>query len=559
MKRRRSTPEQLDKSLRRIEEQARAIIDEQGVNALFLALGMLHYTESADSDVSFKAPLVLVPVELTRRSARAGYVLKATDDDPLVNPALAEYLQRGFGVVLPDLPDASTVSDDYDVQTFFSAAVEAIATQQRWAVNTDMYLGLFSFQKFVMYKDLNTHTPALTGHRLIRQLITRAGTQLGGLPGDVQALDLDREYPPEATFQVVDADSSQLRALAAVSRHYDLVLHGPPGTGKSQTITNLIAQALAAGKSVLFVAEKMAALQVVHSRLVGAGLGEFCLELHSTKANKRAVMQALAAALDASLQQVAVPTLSTQRLPHVRASLTEYASAVHAPHGALAISPYRAYGELGAVRHAPRLKYSGAVETMTREQLDATVRALNDLAAAAMVVGDPRVHPWRDASRTFYMEDDLHTIHTRLDDLSHRLADIRQQAHAVEAAFHLPPIRTCGDVATAAAAAAVLARSPGAPLAVLESEAWNAPPPEATGPSSAGGRSCGSGSVPVGILPSTHWSRTTPATLRTSKKSRKGTSVSSPSSTAATVRSNAAGRRTGCRRTAAHWSSRPQR
>jgi very-short-patch-repair endonuclease len=477
----RSTPEQLDKSLRRIDEQARAVIDEQGVNALFLALGMLQYTESADSNEVFKAPLVLVPVELTRRSARAGYVLKATDDDPLVNPALAEYLQRGFGVVLPDLPDASTMPDDYDVQTFFSAVVEAIATQQRWAVKTDLYLGLFSFQKFVMYKDLDAHTPALMGHRLIRQLITRTGTQLGGLPGEVQALDLDRDYPPEATFQVVDADSSQLRALAAVSRHYDLVLHGPPGTGKSQTITNLIAQALAAGKSVLFVAEKMAALQVVHSRLVGAGLGEFCLELHSTKANKRAVMRELAAALDASLQQVAVPTLSTQRLPHVRANLTEYVSAVHAPYGALSVSPYRAYGDLGAVRYAPRLKYSGAIETMTREQLDDTVRALNDLAAAAAAVGDPRVHPWREAARTFYAEDDLHTIHTLLDDLSRRLADIRQQAQAVESAFQLPPIRTCADVATAAGVAAVLARSPGAPLAVLESEAWNAPPPEATG------------------------------------------------------------------------------
>ena len=111
---------------------ARAVIEEQGVNALFLALGMLYYTESPDSDVSFRAPLVLVPVELTRRSARAGYVLKATDDDPLVNPALSEYLQRGFGVVLPDLPDAGTMADDYDLQAFFSAAVEAIATQQRW-------------------------------------------------------------------------------------------------------------------------------------------------------------------------------------------------------------------------------------------------------------------------------------------------------------------------------------------------------------------------------------------------------------------------------------------
>ena len=116
----------------------------------------------------------------------------------------------------------------------------------------------------------------------------------------------------------MDADSSQLRAIAGVARGYDLVLEGPPGTGKSQTITNLIAQALGAGKSVLFVAEKMAALDVVHSRLVKAGLGEFCLELHSTKASKRGVMRSLAAAIDASLQSVG--RWRAGRLPRCRAS-----------------------------------------------------------------------------------------------------------------------------------------------------------------------------------------------------------------------------------------------
>jgi hypothetical protein len=121
-----------------------------------------------------------------------------------------------------------------------------------------------------------------------------------GLPEDVRELGLDRHFLPESTAQVVDADSSQLRAIAAISKDYPLVLEGPPGTGKPQTITNMIAQALARGKSVLFVAEKMAALQVVHHRLVSAGLGEFCLELHASKANKHAVMQELRAALDAS-------------------------------------------------------------------------------------------------------------------------------------------------------------------------------------------------------------------------------------------------------------------
>ena len=144
-----------------------------------------------------------------------------------------------------------------------------------------------------------------------------------GMPAEIREMKLDEHFPPESTAQVVDADSSQLRALAAAAKGHDVVIEGPPGTGKSQTITNLIAQALAADKSVLFVAEKKAALEVVHSRLVQAGLGEFCLELHSTKAQKRKVIQGLAAALDASLEPIVAPTASTQRLPHVRHSLNE--------------------------------------------------------------------------------------------------------------------------------------------------------------------------------------------------------------------------------------------
>ena len=475
--------EALDHSLRRLDEQARLAIGEQGVNTLFLALGMLHYVEADSSEQVLRAPLVLVPVELTRRSARAGYQLRATDDDPIVNPALAEYLRRAFGIQLPELPDGEGRTDAYDLQRWLGAATAAIGTRPQWAVKTDVVLALFSFQKFVMYKDLDANAGALVAHRLVRQLVTRhgsVGVQGIGLPDEIRRMDLDAEYPPEQTFQVVDADSSQLRAIAAAARRYDLVIEGPPGTGKSQTITNLIAGALAAGRSVLFVAEKMAALSVVHSRLVAAGLGEFCLELHSTKANKRAVMQALGAALDASLQGVAAPTASTERLPRVRATLTEYVRAVHEPHGALGASPYVGYGEYGRVLGAPRVAYGGPVEDVTRAQLDQTVRDLTDLAAAAEPIGVPAAHPWRETTRTFYTGDDLDAVRALAERLGTQITEVMAGAARIEAGLSLPPVRTFADVETAAAVADVLHRSPGAPLAVLSSEAWNAPPPDAT-------------------------------------------------------------------------------
>ena len=474
-----ATPEVLDKSLRRLDEQARSTIEEQGVNTLFLTLGMLHYMESNDSEQTYRAPLLLLPVELSRRSARIGYQIRATDEDPIINPALAEYLKR-LGITLPDLPDTNAMPEDYDLQQLFTAVSQAISGKKGWTIKTTISLGLFSFQKFVMYKDLETHAQSLATHRLIQQLITRSGDHIVGLPTAIRSLDLDQEYPPEATFQVVDADSSQLRAIAACAKAYDLVIEGPPGTGKSQTITNLIAQALAAGKSVLFVAEKMAALEVVYNRLVQAGLGEFCLELHSTKANKRAVMKELAATLDASFQNVAVPTVSTDRLPHVREILWEYVRAVHTPYGTLGLSPYQAYGEMGQVYGAPRVRYDGQVDGVTLDQLHQTVRNLQDLAAASTAIGVPAQHPWRDATRTFYAEDDLETVRELTEDLLSRLTDVIRRAEAVCDAFGLPSIRTFLDITTAADVAAVMKRSPGAPLSVLQNEAWNAPPPEAS-------------------------------------------------------------------------------
>jgi very-short-patch-repair endonuclease len=225
----------------------------------------------------------------------------------------------------------------------------------------------------------------------------------------------------------------------------------------------------------------MAALDVVYRRLVRAGLGEFCLELHSTKANKRAVMQELAAALDASLQRVAAPTVSTQRLPGVRATLSEYVSAVHKPHGSLAVSPFRAYGEFDRVIGAPRVAYTGLTDTaVTPLILEQTIRELHDLGAAAAGLGVPAEHPWRDTQRTFYTSDSLDDVSAAALTLATAVAEVISKAEYVCETFALPSVKTFADVATATTVAEVMHRSPGAPLAVLASEAWNAPPPAAT-------------------------------------------------------------------------------
>jgi very-short-patch-repair endonuclease len=472
--------ERLDHSLRRIDEQARATLEEQGVNTLFLALGMLRFRESKDSETWFRAPLVLVPVELARRSARAGYTLKAGDDEALVNPALIEYLRGTFGVVLPSLPDSGAIADDYDFQEFLKAATLAIAGQEGWTIQTDMFLALFSFQKLVMFKDLETHEPAIGAHRLVYQLLTRGGGASYGLPEEIRELSLDAAFPPEQAFQVVDADSSQMRAAAAVARQLDLVIEGPPGTGKSQTITNLVAQALAAGKTVLFVAEKMAALDVVHRRLVGAGLGEFCLELHSSKANKRKVMQDLSAALDASLVPLAGAKEAASRLPRVRTQLADYVRAVHEPFGALAKSPYAVAGQLGPLLTAPRMSLEIDVVKVDAEALDEAQRALKDLVTHAGAVGAPATHPWRGAARTLYTEDDLDRIFRVAQSASEQAATLQSAIAQVAEEFGVPPAARLAEVRTLLELADVMVASPGVSTAVLLDEGWNAAPAPAT-------------------------------------------------------------------------------
>ncbi|MBX7223290.1 MAG: DUF3320 domain-containing protein [Blastocatellia bacterium] len=468
-------PEQLDKSLRRIAQRALESLEEQGVNTLFLALGMLHYREPGEPQVDYRAPLVLVPVELNRKSARSGYTVRMTDEEPIVNPALVEYLRRN-GVNLPTLPDSSEMEETYDLQIFFKAVVAEIERQLGWQVTTDMYLAFFSFQKLLLFKDLEVNSTAFANHRLVQQIIHRNGAGIFNLPDAIRKANLDQVFPPESTAQVVNADSSQLRAILAASRGCDLVIEGPPGTGKSQTITNLIAQALRENKTVLFVAEKMAALAVVHQRLLDAGLGEFCLELHSTKSSKREVMQQLKNALDASLERTTPNCSEATRLAAVRENLTTYARDLHAPFGAAGFSPFQVIGLLETVRSAPRCSLSIPVETVSRDAFLSTQRDLQNLAEAARNLGHPTECPWRDATKSFYSEDDVAGINQAAGTLRKRLEQVFQLATEVETRFGVPPIRTWADLEVASGLANLLTRSPGAPPEVLQSNSWNAPP-----------------------------------------------------------------------------------
>lgn len=284
---------ELEKRLLSTYYAAKSSIEEQGVNTLFIALGMLIWRESKNIDEVRRAPLLLIPVELERRSAGEGFRLKYSGDDVAPNVCLLEYLKQSFGLILDELSD----SEEIDIGSYFYSFGRAVSKQEGWSVDPEsIVLGFFSFAKFLMYRDLDPATwdneSLLLNHDVLNRLL---GTST--FAGDASPLSdeafIDDKIPPSSAAHVVDADSTQSLAIYDVLRGLNMVIQGPPGTGKSQTIVNLVAGALACGQKVLFVAEKKAALEVVKSRLDRIGLGAACLELHSNKIKKKEVISEL--------------------------------------------------------------------------------------------------------------------------------------------------------------------------------------------------------------------------------------------------------------------------
>jgi Protein of unknown function (DUF4011)/AAA domain len=286
--------DQLDMRLLFLAREAESALQEQGCNILYMCLGLLDWVD-AESDGSTKssAPIVLVPVELIRRDANQRYRVRLFDDAPVVNPALVELCRTNFRLEVPQLDSDS----EMPVEELFRAIEQQIAKAKGWSLRREVHLGLFSFAKLLMYLDLDSSRwpdgMAISGHLLV-QLMCGFGIELEHLGGGADLMptnEIDDKLSPEETFQVMDADSSQQVAILGAKHGTSMVIEGPPGTGKSQTITNIIAECLAAGKTVLFVAEKAAALDVVKRRLDSVGLGEFALEMHSRKAVKRKILE----------------------------------------------------------------------------------------------------------------------------------------------------------------------------------------------------------------------------------------------------------------------------
>lgn len=315
--------------LRQLHRRTSQAFLDTGLWTLYLAVGGLTWNDPQDRSKRFNSPLLLVPVELVRQPKSKLIQLQAVADETVVNPALS-LLMRDLEIDFPDLDDDSTA----DLGSYFTRVSSAIARFPDWSVDEAVYLSYFTFHKEAMYRDLLDNEDEVLASEHVRALATSglAGQTEEFLFEPVETSRIDEFDPPEHGRLVLDADSSQRAAIRAALDGQSFVLDGPPGTGKSQTIANIIASLVASRKSVLFVSEKAAALEVVKNRLEDVGLGHFVLELHSHKATRKEVSRALGEAL--SLRPQARGHISEserKRLQTVRQELTRHATEINRP------------------------------------------------------------------------------------------------------------------------------------------------------------------------------------------------------------------------------------
>lgn len=425
----------------------RTALEEQGINMLFLALGMLEWYEDESSDLLHRAPLILVPVSLSRESVRARFKMEYTGDEIDTNLSLQTKLKAEYGIDLPTLLEEEAII----VQDYFERVASAVAGLPRWRVDREtVVLGFFSFSKLLMFKDLDpANWPENwkpSQHSVLRALLYEGFHKWEPVIGENE--NLDRKIDSTELHQVCDADSSQTVALIEVKNGRNLVIQGPPGTGKSQTITNLIAEALASGNTVLFVAEKMAALEVVKRRLDALGLGDACLELHSHKTNKKAVLGELKRTLELGRPRHEGRDQSAEGLRQARERLNQYCQALHTPIGKSNVTPYHAYGILLRLEERLKKEHVSLVDAIELpewpESEYAARRSLaEELQSFLGKIGIPKKHPFWGSSSTVYLPSDRR-IEEKSQIARQCLEAVRHAADRLTAIFK---VEACSDLA----------------------------------------------------------------------------------------------------------------
>ena len=392
----------LGKALTHLYRSSRTSIEENGANTLYLALGLLKWYETPSSERPRYAPILLLPVEIIRKSAAKGYVIRSREEETMMNITLLEMLRQNFGISISGLDPLPTDESGVNVKLIYSIIRNSIKNQRKWDVEEQAILGIFSFNKFIMWNDIHNNANKLVQNKIVSSLIN-GKIEWEAATEEIDATDMDKQVSPADIVLPIIADSSQLEAIYEAVHDKTFILHGPPGTGKSQTITNIIANALYKGKRVLFVAEKMAALSVVQNRLAAIGLAPFCLEIHSNKTKKSAVISQLKETTEIIRQTPPEEfRKEAERLLNLRAELNQYIEALHKEYP-FGVSLYDAIIHYQSVDVESCFDIPQAyLDTLDKDTFAQWEDAIELLVRTANACGHPYQHPLTGISITEY-------------------------------------------------------------------------------------------------------------------------------------------------------------
>ncbi len=383
----------LGKALTHLYRSSRTSIEENGANTLYLALGLLKWYETPSSERPRYAPILLLPVEIIRKSAAKGYVIRSREEETMMNITLLEMLRQNFGISVPGLDPLPTDESGVNVKLIYSIIRHCIKNQRKWDVEEQAILGIFSFNKFIMWNDIHNNAPKLTQNKIVSSLIN-GKIEWDAITEEMDASYMDRQLSPADIVLPIIADSSQLEAIYEAVHDKTFILHGPPGTGKSQTITNIIANALYKGKRVLFVAEKMAALSVVQNRLAAIGLAPFCLEIHSNKTKKSTVISQLKETTEIIRRTPPEEfRKEAERLLKLRTKLNKYIEALHKEYP-FGLSLYDAIIHYQSTDVEPCFDIpSSYLDNLDKDRFSHWEDAIESLVSTANACGHPHLHP----------------------------------------------------------------------------------------------------------------------------------------------------------------------
>ncbi len=309
---------------RKLFRKAKTLLEETGTSCLYLTLGAMRLDDGQ------RAPLFLIPVRIVMGKGDAPNRLQV-DSTQVASPnyCLVEYLKQKHNLTIEALSspclDEAGLDIDYAFEHISRALVDA---ELPFVVTEESTLAIARFTTYGMWKDLEQSYEDFMDSPVFHHLTLKAGQSFVDPAGDADLRDID--FDESSLALPIAADGAQMRAIAAAGQGRSFVLEGPPGTGKSQTITNLIAHCLDLGKTVLFVAEKQAALQVVKRRLHAAGLSNFTLDLHGSDLKPAEIRRQIRNAIDAEVHydQTTWDT-AVARFKAAMAPLKEYPQQVH--------------------------------------------------------------------------------------------------------------------------------------------------------------------------------------------------------------------------------------